>query len=94
MELARCAVQEYLERELLTREKGLQGVIFALQANFGMSEKRTVELGPRAAQAMAAGRMSENERRDLLRAMTEDATRNEDIHDQEEADESTGRTAD
>lgn len=71
VELARGAVQDYLERELLTRQKGLQGVIFALQANFGMSEKRVVELGPRAAAAVRGGKMTMEERAELIRSLTE-----------------------
>ena len=71
VELARSAVQDYLERELLTRTKGMQGVIFALQANFGMSEKRVVELGPRAAAAVRGGKMTAEERAGLIRTLTE-----------------------
>lgn len=42
---ARLRIEAYLEQELLTRRKGLQGVIFNLQNNYGWKEKREVELG-------------------------------------------------
>lgn len=68
---AREVMQHYLESELLGRDgKNLKGVIFSLQNNYGMSEKRTVELGPRAALAAAAGA---GERAELLRLLTEEA---------------------
>lgn len=64
---ARGLVRAYLESELLTREgKDLRGVIFTLQANFGMSETTTVELGARTRKAMAAEGMSLAQRRALL----------------------------
>lgn len=60
----------YLEEQLLTRSgKDLKGVIFSLQNNYGMSEKRTVELGPKAAQAVAS---AGSEREALLQRLLEE----------------------
>lgn len=42
---ARERMRAYLEDELLTREgKNVRGIIFNLQANYGMSERREIEL--------------------------------------------------
>ena len=68
---AREQLKLYLERQLLTREgKNLQGVIFSLQNNYGMSEKRTVELGSKAAKAVA--KVGTTEREALLRKIAEE----------------------
>lgn len=65
-------MREYLESQLLTRSgKDLKGIIFSLQNNYGMSEKRTVELGPQAAKAVA-GEPSMEEREALLRQLLEE----------------------
>ena len=40
---------------LLRGGKHIRGLLFDLQANYGLSEKKTIELGPKAAQAAAAG---------------------------------------
>ena len=42
---ARMRMEAYLEEQLLTREKNVQGLIFNLQNNYGWREKREVELG-------------------------------------------------
>lgn len=69
---ARETLRLYLEQQLLTREgKNLQGVIFSLQNNYGYAEKKTVELGPQAVQAVArAG--GAREREALLRKIAEE----------------------
>ena len=67
-EWAREQMLAWRERELLVRGgKMIRGLIFDLQANYGLSEKRTVELGPRAAKAVAAGKMNSEEREAMLR---------------------------
>lgn len=67
---AREVIQLYLESELLSRDgKNLKGVIFSLQNNFGYSERRELELGNRAAEAVASGA---GERAELLRLLTEE----------------------
>lgn len=68
---AREQMKLYLERQLLTREgKNLQGVIFSLQNNYGMSERKTVELGPQAIQT--AAKVGAAERDALLRKIAEE----------------------
>lgn len=42
---AKMRMEAYLEEQLLTREKNVQGLIFNLQNNYGWREKREVELG-------------------------------------------------
>lgn len=42
---ARIRMEAYLEEQLITREKNVQGLIFNLQNNYGWREKREVELG-------------------------------------------------
>lgn len=58
VEEAREILQQWREEQLLTRAgKDVRGIIFDLQANYGMSEKKTVDLGDKAAEAVrtAAG---------------------------------------
>ena len=58
VEEAREELRRWREEQLLTRAgKDVRGIIFDLQANYGMSEKKTVELGDQAAAAVrtAAG---------------------------------------
>ena len=42
---ARTHIEAYLEQELLTREKSVQGIIFNLQNNYGWKQRQEVELG-------------------------------------------------
>ena len=50
VEHVRQTILAWNQRELLSREgKDVRGIIFNLQANYGLSEKRETELGPRAA---------------------------------------------
>lgn len=58
VEEAREVLQRWREEQLLTRAgKDVRGIIFDLQANYGMSEKKTADLGDQAAKAIrsAAG---------------------------------------
>ena len=50
---AKLRLETYLEEQLLTREKNVQGLIFNLQNNYGWREKREVELGGETRQTMA-----------------------------------------
>lgn len=50
---AKMRMEAYLEEQLLTREKNVQGLIFNLQNNYGWREKREVELGGETRQAVA-----------------------------------------
>jgi len=51
---ARVRMEAYLEEQLLTREKNVQGLIFNLQNNYGWREKREVELGGETRRTVAA----------------------------------------
>lgn len=57
---ARMRMEAYLEEQLLTREKNVQGLIFNLQNNYGWREKREVELGGETRQAVAAGTQAQS----------------------------------
>lgn len=43
--MTRARIEAWLEEQLLTREKGVQGIIFNLQNNYGWRQKQEVELG-------------------------------------------------
>ena len=61
VEEAREVLQRWREEQLLTRAgKDVRGIIFDLQANYGMSERKTVDLGEQAAKAVrtAAGKVN------------------------------------
>lgn len=68
---ARGRMRAYLEEQLLVR-KDVKGIIFDLQNNYGMSEKREIELGSSAAAVVAAGTLSERKAAldELLREFT------------------------
>lgn len=68
-EWAREQLLAWREKELLLRGgKQIRGLLFDLQANYGLSEKRTVELGPKAAQAVAQrANIPLSERENLLK---------------------------
>ena len=55
---ARARIEAYLEQELLTREKGLQGIIFNLQNNYGWRQKQEVELGDKTRKSIQTEGMS------------------------------------
>lgn len=59
---ARARIEAYLEEQLLTREKGLQGIIFNLQNNYGWKQKQEVELGKETRRTMATEGMSIKEK--------------------------------
>lgn len=50
---ARARLEAYLEEQLLVREKGVQGIIFNLQNNYGWKQKQEVELGDKTRSAVA-----------------------------------------
>lgn len=63
---ARGRMREWREQQILTRPgKDVKGIIFDLQNNFGMTDRREIELGPNAARAFS-GSMSAEEREELL----------------------------
>jgi len=65
------------ERELLTR-KDVKGIIFNLQNNYGYSDKREVEFGPKAARSYAALNMSTSEKAALLEELRREALEEDD----------------
>jgi len=80
---ARETIQRYLESELLSREgKDLKGVIFSLQNNYGCSERKTVELGPKAASAVTASTLPMEERAALLRELSQAFSEEEEYGDE------------
>ena len=72
---ARGYMRAYLEEQLLTR-KDVKGIIFDLQNNHGYAERKEIELGSRAAQAIGAS-ISPEEREELLELLREEAGREE-----------------
>lgn len=66
VEWAKAQMQGYLERELLTRTKGLQGVIFNLQNNYDWKERREVEAGPQTRKELSAASVPLGEKLALL----------------------------
>lgn len=61
-EEARARIEVYLEEELLTRRKGVQGIIFNLQNNYGWKQKQEIELGAHTRRTMATEGMSIKEK--------------------------------
>lgn len=62
---ARGRMRAYLEQQLLTR-KDVKGIIFDLQNNHGYAEKRQLEFGERASNAISTASMSISEKKKLL----------------------------
>lgn len=69
---ARLRLEAYLEEELLSREKGVQGIIFNLQNNYGWREKREVELGEATRRAVRTEAMTMEEKVALIRRAADD----------------------
>ena len=83
---ARARIEAYLEQELLTREKGLQGIIFNLQNNYGWRQKQEVELGEKTRSSMGAGEMRIADKLALLAEERDALLMTEREDDGEEAD--------
>lgn len=69
---ARERIVAYLEQQLLTREKGLQGVIFNLQNNYGWRAKQEVELGEKTRKTAQIRELSLTEKMELIAQATRD----------------------
>ena len=69
---ARLRFEAYLEEELLSREKGVQGIIFNLQNNYGWREKRELELGEATRQAVRTQELTMEEKLALIRRAATD----------------------
>ena len=87
---AKMRMEAYLEEELLTREKNVQGLIFNLQNNYGWREKREVELGGETRQAVADSAKAQSmsiaekmalleEQREALAGLEQDAPAGDDV---------------
>lgn len=83
---ARARIEAYLEQELLTREKGLQGIIFNLQNNYGWRQKQEVELGEKTRSSMGAGELRIADKLALLAEERDALLETEREDDGEEAD--------
>lgn len=60
--MTRQRIEAYLEEELLTRQKGVQGIIFNLQNNYGWKQKVEAELGRETRKAVSSGGMTMEEK--------------------------------
>jgi len=71
----RLRIEAYLEEQLLTREKSLQGIIFNLQNNYGWKERhehaQTVEIGEKTRESLAMN-LSMDEKLAAIRAAAEE----------------------
>lgn len=70
-ERAKGIIEDYLERQLLTRQKGVQGIIFNLSANFNWREKREIEVGNETRRTLETAGMTMEEKLELIRRMAE-----------------------
>jgi hypothetical protein len=81
---ARLRIEAYLEEQLLTREKSLQGIIFNLQNNYGWSERhehsQRVELGEETRKVVAQN-LTLDEKFALIREAAAEITETEDNGD-------------
>lgn len=90
--LARARIEAYLEEQLLTREKALQGIIFNLQNNYGWRAKQEVELGEKTRRDMQGKSMSVEEKyaaiKEATQMLTQGGTHDEgDLPNDEDEDE-------
>ena len=86
---ARGRMRAYLEEQLLTR-KDVRGIIFDLQNNYGYAEKREVELGSRAAQAMG-GTLPVEERTELLKLLRKEMEETETVTEKDDHEDADGQ---
>ena len=73
---ARGRMREYLEQQLLTR-KDVKGVIFSLQNNYGYTERRELEFGPKASKSLLPASIPMSKRRELLKELAAEFDREE-----------------
>lgn len=70
IEWTKQLIRAYLEEELLVRRKGIQGVIFNLQNNYGWREKKEVEIGADTRKDMGASLSLEEKLKIISEAST------------------------
>ncbi len=84
----RC--EAYLASELVSREKGVDGIKFNLSNNYGWSAKREVEVGEKTRKALSIDTMSMAEKLALLKSASADmGDEYEDFSDESEENEET-----
>lgn len=71
VENTKARVEAYLEEQLTVREKGVQGIIFNLQNNYGWKNKQEVELGEKTRKDMNVQSMSLAEKLEVCRKAAE-----------------------
>ena len=71
VENTKAQIEAYLEEQLTIREKGVQGIIFNLQNNYGWKNKQEVELGEKTRKDMSVRSMSLAEKLQLCRKAAE-----------------------
>ena len=79
----KARIEAYLEEQLLTREKSVQGIIFNLQNNYGWRQKQEVELGEQTRKSAAAENLSLQEKLAVIAQAAEAARSSEDGADDE-----------
>jgi hypothetical protein len=67
VENTKARVEAYLEEQLTIREKGVQGIIFNLQNNYGWKQKQEVELGEKTRKDLNVQSMSLEEKLEACR---------------------------
>lgn len=80
---ARGRMRAYLEQQLLTR-KDVKGIIFDLQNNHGYAEKRQLEFGERASNALSTASMPMSEKKKLLAEVAREFATSGDTDEQAE----------
>lgn len=60
--MTRGRLEAYLEEQLLMREKGVQGIIFNLQNNYGWKQRQEVELGEKTRKSAETSNMGVSEK--------------------------------
>ena len=68
VEDVRTRIEAYLDGELCSREKNVQGIIFNLQNNYGWKQKQELELGMETRRTMASEGVSIKEKLALISA--------------------------
>lgn len=71
VEHTKAQVEAYLEEQLTIREKGVQGIIFNLQNNYGWKNKQEVELGEKTRKEMNVNSISLAEKLEMCRKAAE-----------------------
>lgn len=92
IQAAKLRIKAYLLEQSMVRDKGLQGILFNLSANYGMSEKKELELGRETRRVIAADNMTMDEKLALIRRAAE--TAQEVFDDGEDGDEDENESGD